>query len=185
MQTILTFVDFSDVTPAVLKAAVEIARAFQMKLLLLHVSTPDADVEGQEIRTDVSREGVASQMHRLHRELQILSLECSKLGVDAMALLVRGTSSRGNPVPKMIREVGRIRPALVVMGTYGHGRIHEALLGSASGAVVHKAVCPILLIPSRATSPVWPSRFDDHSGMRTRRPIQKPSVPSGRRKKSR
>jgi len=53
VQTILTFVDFSDVTPAVLKAAVEIARAFQMKLLLLHVSTPDADVEGQEIRTDV------------------------------------------------------------------------------------------------------------------------------------
>jgi hypothetical protein len=139
--------------------------------LLLHVSTPDADREGEENRTDVSRRGVASQMRRSHRELEIVSMECSKLGVDATALLVRGTSPRGNPVPKLLKEVARRRPDLIVMGTHGHGRLHEALLGSASAAVLRKAACPVLLIPSRATKPVWPERSDERRLPRTKAPL--------------
>jgi nucleotide-binding universal stress UspA family protein len=156
MQKLLAFIDFSAVTPAVLKAATEIARAFDMKLVLLHVSTPDAEYEGNEIRTDLSRHGVAAEMRRQHRALHILALECRKLGVDATALLVKSASARGNPAPKIVREAARLRPSLIVMGTHGHGRFHELLLGSASSAVVHKAGCPVLLIPSRATKPLWP-----------------------------
>lgn len=184
MQTILAFVDFSEVTRAVLQAALEIARAFEMKLLLLHVSTPDANAEGREIRANVSRRGVASEMHRYHRELQILSLECTRLGADVTALLVRGHSARGNPVPKMLKEAARIRPALIVMGTHGHGRLHEALLGSASAAILHKAACPVLLIPSRAAKPVWPGPSDERQRPRAKRASGPSHPPTGRREKT-
>ncbi|MGA2230001.1 MAG: universal stress protein [Tepidisphaeraceae bacterium] len=157
MQKLLAFIDFSQTTPAVLKAANAIAGAFDMKLLLVHVSTPDAEYEGDKIRTNLSRHEVAAEMRRHHRALHILALECRKLGVDATALLVKSVSARGNPAPKIVREAARLRPSLIVMGTHGHGRLHDLLLGSASSSVVRKARCPVLLIPSPATEPPWPA----------------------------
>lgn len=156
MAVALAFVDFSDATITVVRMAREIARVFGMKLILMHTSTPDAETEGQRLRTNVSREGVASEMRNYPNELKILAIECKKLGVDTSALLIRGRSSRGNPVPKMISELKRVKPALIVMGTHQHGRLFEAMFGSASTQVVHKAACPILLIPSQNRSVKWP-----------------------------
>jgi nucleotide-binding universal stress UspA family protein len=155
MTTALAFVDFSDATVTVVRMAREIARALGMKLILMHVSTPDADAEGREIRTDVSRHGIAVEMHRYLRELDLLALECTKLGVETTALLVRGRSSRGSPVRKMVSELKRVKPALIVMGTHQHGRLVQAMFGSASTRVIHKASCPILLIPSQNPSIEW------------------------------
>jgi len=152
MAVALAFVDFSDATGTIVRTAREFAHALGVKLILMHVSTPDVDAEGPRLRTDVSRQGVAGEMHGYHRELKILAAECSKLGVDTSALLVRGRSSRGNPVPKMIRELKRVKPALIIMGTHQHGRLFEAMFGSASTKVIHKAACPILLIPSQNRS---------------------------------
>jgi nucleotide-binding universal stress UspA family protein len=147
MATTLVFIDFSSATPAVVRVARDVARALGMKLVLMHVSTPDTDAEGLRLRKDVSRPAVAAEMHRYHRELELLAMGCTKLGADASALLVRGQSTRGNPVPKMLRELKRVNPALIIMGTHQHGRFFEALYGTASSKVVHKASCPILLVP--------------------------------------
>jgi len=161
VQKLLTFVDFSDMTPLVMKAANSIARAFQMKLLIMHVATPDAPYEGRVFREDTSPRSVASEIRRMRRELRIICLVSTKLGVNAKALLVRGTAPFGNPVPKMLSEVARHRPALIVMGTFGQSRLREALLGSASSAVVRKAKCPVLLIPRSASKPVWPQDSEE------------------------
>ena len=155
MATALAFVDFSDATVTVVRMAREIARAFGMKLILMHVSTPDADAEGPAVRADISRQGIAAEMHRYLRELDLLALECTKLGVETTALLVRGRSSRGSPVRKMVSELKRVKPALIVMGTHQHGRLVQAMFGSASTRVIHKASCPILLIPSQNPSVGW------------------------------
>lgn len=156
MAVALAFVDFSHATITVVRMAREVARALGMKLILMHVSTPDVDAEGGQIRRDASRQGVAAEMHRYHKELNVLAAECTKLGVDTSALLVRGHSMRGNPVPKMIKELKRVKPALIVMGTHQHGGLFETIFGSASAKVIHKATCPILLIPSQNRSIKWP-----------------------------
>jgi nucleotide-binding universal stress UspA family protein len=158
MATTLAFVDFSDATVTIVRMAREVAHAFGMKLILMHISTPDADVEGTNPRSDLSRRGVAAEMHHYHRELKLLALECSKLGVQTTALLVRGRSGVGNPVPKMVTELKRVKPSLIVMGTHQHGRFVEAMFGSASSKIVHKTACPILLIPSQNRSVRWPKR---------------------------
>jgi nucleotide-binding universal stress UspA family protein len=161
MATTLAFVDFSNSTMDVVRTARDFARALQMNLILMHVSTPDAETEGRQSRSDISRQGVAAEMSRYHRELDLLALECGKLGVQTSALLVRGHSIRGNPVPKMIKELKRVKPALIVMATHQHGRFFEAMFGSASSKVVHKAACPILLIPGRSRPS--PHRFKTES----------------------
>jgi nucleotide-binding universal stress UspA family protein len=156
MGTALAFVDSSDATGAIVRIACEIARALDLKLILMHVSTPDAESEEGELRTDISRQGVATEMHRYHQELDILAAQCTDKGVETSALLVRGRSSRGNPVPKMVSEIKRVKPALIVMGTHQHGHLFEAIFGSATSKVVHNAPCPIMLIPSKNRFVKWP-----------------------------
>jgi nucleotide-binding universal stress UspA family protein len=36
---------------------------------------------------------------------------------------------------------------LIVMGSHGRGALHRALLGSVSEGVLHKATCPVMIIP--------------------------------------
>jgi nucleotide-binding universal stress UspA family protein len=155
MATALAFVDFCDATITVVRMAREIAHALGMKLILMHVSTPDGEAEDREIRPDISRHAVAAEMHRYLRKLDLLALECTKLGVETTALLVRGRSTRGSPVRKMVSELKRVKPALIIMGTHQHGRLVQAMFGSASTRVIHKASCPILLIPSQNPSIEW------------------------------
>ena len=152
MGTVLVFVDFSPTTSAIIRIARKLAQALSMNAILLHVSTPDADAEGGQMRRDLSRRGIALEMRQYQRELNILAMECMKLGVETTGLLVRGRSTRGNPVPKMVSEIKRIKPSLIVMGTHQHSRFFEAMFGSASSKVIHKAPCPILLIPSNGSA---------------------------------
>jgi nucleotide-binding universal stress UspA family protein len=146
---ILAFVDFSEVTPAVMDVAINLAVALDKKLVLIHVVMPEADSEGEKMRKDVSRDGIASELHRNRRALGVMEAASKRRGVKAIALLVRGHSSRGNPTSKMLREITRLKPDLIVMGTHGHGALHNLLLGSASAAVIRKTTCPVLLVPSK------------------------------------
>jgi nucleotide-binding universal stress UspA family protein len=172
-RTILALIDFSDATGPVLTAARDIARPWQAKLMLLHVATPEADWEADVVRVfkpkrmlqevalpdplweraaegrNMSRIVAATEMHRCHRALQILELECRKLGADTTALLVRGAAASASPIRKLLGEIRRIKPDLVVAGSHGHTALHHLLLGSVSTAVIQKAVCPVLVVPIR------------------------------------
>lgn len=157
MATILAFVDFSDVTEAVVQIGRDIARAFGLNLVLLHISSPGAEAEDGRVRTNESRKTVAVEMHRYKRDIDILAKASAKLGVQTKGLLVRSYSIRGNPVPKMVRELKRIKPAMIIMGTHQHGRFFEAMFGSATSKVIHTASCPIVLVPRQNPSMKWPA----------------------------
>jgi nucleotide-binding universal stress UspA family protein len=148
MKTILAFIDFSDVTDAVVKTSADLARAFKSKLILVHVATPESDYEGDEMRIDISREGVSDEMHDYHHRLQKLERNYRDAGIDTISLLVRSTSARGKPVRKILQEIVRMRPGLIVVGSHGHGLIHDVLMGSVSSAVVRKAACPVVVVPA-------------------------------------
>jgi nucleotide-binding universal stress UspA family protein len=55
----------------------------------------------------------------------------------------------GEPVSKIL-EVARQWPAdLVVMGSHGRGKVAGLVLGSVSQAVLHRALCPVLVVRAR------------------------------------
>jgi nucleotide-binding universal stress UspA family protein len=147
MKTILAFIDFSDVTDAVVETSADLARAFESKLILVHVATPESDYEGDAMRMDISREGVSDEMHDYHHKLQKLESNYRDAGINTTSLLVRSTSARGKPVRKILQEIARVRPGLIVVGSHGHGLIHDVLMGSVSSAVVRKAACPVVVVP--------------------------------------
>jgi nucleotide-binding universal stress UspA family protein len=105
------------------------------------------------MRSNVSREGVANEMISYLHAMQKIEADCRAAGIDATAILVRGTSVRGNPAPKILKEIIRVKPDLIVVGSQGHSRVYEALLGSVSSAVVHKAPCPVVVVPAHKAIP--------------------------------
>jgi nucleotide-binding universal stress UspA family protein len=148
MKLIVALIDFSEVTSDLITLTGKLARAMNSKVVLLHVAMPDADfVKGKE-RKDESRKGIASDLRRRRRALEIMELQLKKLGIEAMALMVRGDSPRGNPVGKILEEIDRLSPDLILLGSHGGGRLHRLLIGGVTDAVVRKARLPVLLVPS-------------------------------------
>jgi nucleotide-binding universal stress UspA family protein len=162
MQRILVLVDFSEVTGALVAQAAQLARSGPARVLLLHVEMPDSEFDGQDFRPDVSREGVARQIRQSHRALESIEQELKARGVDATAMLVRGDSTRGNAAPKIVEELHRLRPDLVVVGSHGHGRLRRLMMGSVSESVLHHADRPVLVVPS----PPGTGESDRFSGRR-------------------
>ncbi len=65
-------------------------------------------------------------------------LQAAGYRAKAMAVL-------GSPVEQILREAGKGKPDLILMGTSGRKGITRFVLGSVSHAVLHQAPCPMLV----------------------------------------
>jgi universal stress protein E len=59
--------------------------------------------------------------------------------------------TQGNPLPTILRTIGKRQPDLLVMGTRGDGRMRRAVLGSVANQLLKVAPCDILLVPRGAS----------------------------------
>ncbi len=71
--------------------------------------------------------------------------------------------ARTSPASAILEAVEQHEPALLVMGTRGHGRLHRALVGSVANRVLHGATCDVLIVPegssvAEVTAAPLPSR---------------------------
>jgi nucleotide-binding universal stress UspA family protein len=65
----------------------------------------------------------------------------------ADAVKVETIIRHGSPAREICAAAADYRPRLVVMGTYGWGRVEQVLFGSVSESVLHHASCPVLVVP--------------------------------------
>jgi nucleotide-binding universal stress UspA family protein len=158
---VLVFLDLSDSTDELLRMTAAIAGPTHSQVTLLNVACPESDFEGDELRQDVSRTGIAAEMRHRHRKLQEAQSLLRAQGVEVRCLMVRCASVRGNPVPKLVEEIDRLRPDLVVVGSRGRGRLYRLVVGSATDAVARRARCPVLLVPLTGGNVSGPDRTDD------------------------
>jgi nucleotide-binding universal stress UspA family protein len=147
MKTILVPIDFSAVTGAVVEQAAALAAAFGSALWLLHVAAPEPEFVGYEPGPQGVRDTVAHELRDTHRRVQEQADALRGRGIDATALQVQGAT-----VETILAEAARLHADLIVVGSHGHGALHRALLGSVSEGVLHRATCPLLILPSRAVA---------------------------------
>ena len=143
MKVILVPVDFSDVTDAVVATAGHLARGFNASLRLIHVAPGEPEFIGYEPGPQTVRDHVAQDHRDEHRRLQAIGEKLKQDGFQATTLLVQG-----QPPEKILHEAHRAAADLIVMGSHGHGALYHLVLGSVSDAVLRKAPCPVLLVPS-------------------------------------
>jgi nucleotide-binding universal stress UspA family protein len=141
---ILAAIDFSGGTREVQSTAVELARAFDCALWLLHVAAPEPDFIGYDPGPQTVRDQRAEELRAEHRRLQQEADALRERGIEATALLIQGPT-----VEKILAEAERLEVDVVVIGSHGHGALRRALLGSVSEGVVRGARCRVMIVPSR------------------------------------
>lgn len=102
-----------------------------------HAVLQVADVDGAEVelRLNSSPGAAAVAMNEL---LEQESAEPRRYEVVV---------TQGNPLPTILRAIGKRQPDLLVMGTRGDGRMRRAVLGSVANQLLRAAPCDILIVP--------------------------------------
>jgi len=147
-RAILVPIDYSDVTGAILEEATRLARALDATLHLVHVAMTHPVVYSPY------QAGMGTACPRSGRD-QIMKASADSLAEAADAIrpdvrVVTTSLLEGHAGPAIMEEASMIRPAMIVLGSHGHGALHHLLAGSVCEYVMKHAVCPIVIVPSRA-----------------------------------
>lgn len=62
----------------------------------------------------------------------------------------------GPPFEALLRELEDGRATLAVVGTHGHSRLSEMILGGVAGRLLHEAPCSVLIARPPAAEPLFP-----------------------------
>jgi nucleotide-binding universal stress UspA family protein len=139
---ILVGVDGSPFAEKALKYAIDLARIYHAKLILLHV------LQRQFYALAPSEAGVMSTTVYV-KEIEaegkdILSEAESNLkaeGIDCESRLIQGV-----PADEIVRVAQSENVDLIVLGSRGLTEVRAFLLGSVSDKVSHHAKCPTLIV---------------------------------------
>jgi nucleotide-binding universal stress UspA family protein len=142
MSCVLACIDLSDVSDAVLACAVRLADALGEELIVLHVAAPDPDFVGYEAGPQSVRDQVAARLREDHRKLEE-RVKLASGSHPARALMVQGSAAE-----RIDEHAARLGAALIVLGSHGHGRLHQLLVGSVTNAVLKRATIPVVIVPS-------------------------------------
>ena len=140
MARILLATDGSPSAEAATREAVELARATGWPLTILTVW--HIPVTGFAYEPLVSVPEVAEAVQERARvALDTAAATARAAGLEPDVRLVEGLPAHD------ICEIARERDAsLIVIGSHGWGTVQRLLFGSVSGAVLHHAPCPVLVV---------------------------------------
>lgn len=143
MKTFLVPVDFSPVSEAVINTAVSFARALAGKVVLLHAVQPPVIVSGEyALPVEVMQEAVTAGEQATQEKLARYEDVFRSAGLEPEALL-----RHGPPVQMILAEAKRVRADYIVMGSHGHGRLYDLLVGSTSAGVLKRCTCGVIIVP--------------------------------------
>lgn len=142
MKTFLVPIDFSAVTEEVIDTAVSFARAFQGKVALIHVVQPPVVTSEFALPVEVLQEAVASGERAAKTKLDTYVEMFRHAGIECEA-----TVKHGPPVTMIREEAKRVAADYVIMGSHGHGKLYDFLVGSTASGVMKKADCGIVIVP--------------------------------------
>jgi nucleotide-binding universal stress UspA family protein len=138
-KTILVPTDASESAQRALMIAIELAKKFGSRILLLHVVfTPEA--LGYTLSGGISVP--QEELSIYGRE----ALTAALAGIDTGNVPIEKKQLPGHPGLAILEEIESGHFDLVVMGNRGYGAIVGSLLGSVSQRVLSKAKCPVMIV---------------------------------------
>lgn len=153
MKKILVPTDFSKHAGIATTVAADIARRSGAELVLLHVieevTGGSFNVEGEVAGNDVEDRLFNLQLIKKARK----QLERTVLDPSFRDVKIDGELKVGNPFHGIRTLLMKSKFDLVVMGTAGHTKIEEMLIGTNTEKIVRLAKCPVLTVNKKpATS---------------------------------
>ena len=143
MKTFLVPVDFSSITARVIDSALGFARAFNGKVMLLHiVQAPVIATAEYALPAEVIQEAMTVSKSASQKKLSAYAELFQKAGIECA-----GQTLIGAPVPLIRDEAAQSGADFVIMGSHGHGKLYDFLVGSTASGVIKKARCGVIIIP--------------------------------------
>nr|WP_294807117.1 universal stress protein [uncultured Nitrososphaera sp.] len=134
---VLVAMDGSDCAKRALESAMDIVKASNGSLTIMHVlQVPSTPGFGKKLTTEillVYRRDARAFLEEQQREAE-------SHGIKAETLLVKGS-----PAKAIMSAAKAMNADLVVIGSRGLGGVKELLLGSVSNAIVHGSKIPVLI----------------------------------------
>jgi nucleotide-binding universal stress UspA family protein len=126
----------------VLEKALELAKAFDSKLWLLHIAAPDPEFVGYDVGPQYIRDFRAKDLRNEHKQLQAYADNFIKQGIDAEGLLIQGMT-----IEMIIEESKKLNIDLIITGHHDHNFLYKAIVGSVSSAIIKQSKIPVLIVP--------------------------------------
>jgi nucleotide-binding universal stress UspA family protein len=141
---LLVAADLSDSTEIIVKKVEEIANPLSAKVWIIHNAVPEPDTLEFKVDPQAAREALAKKFHQEHCQIQEIAERLRIAGLDTTALLVHGPT-----VETILEEAEKLDVDMIVVGTHGRSAMYQLIMGSVSEEILHKSLCPILVIPTR------------------------------------
>ena len=134
--------DFNKNEEPLIDKALDLAKAFDSKLWLVHIAAPDPDFVGYEVGPQYIRDSRAVEIRKEHRLLQEYTIKLKEKEVNTEGLLLQGAT-----IEMLIKESKKLNIDLIIAGHHEHGFLYKAFVGSVSAGILRKSKIPVLLIP--------------------------------------
>ena len=152
MKKILVPVDFSKASINAADVAYDIAKRSGASITMLHVIeeaiTDSYTISGQGHPSNIEeRLYTVELIRKARKQLEKLVTDPKYKDVN-----VEGELRMGNPFHGMRTIITEHKVDLVVMGTRGHSKLEEMVIGSNTERVVRQMRCPVLTVHSKPSS---------------------------------
>jgi nucleotide-binding universal stress UspA family protein len=143
MKTFLVPVDFSSITEQLIDSATSFARAFNGKVVLVHiVQAPVIASAEYALPADVIQEAVTVSRNASQKKMTFYTELFQKAGIECS-----GKTLIGAPVPLILDESAKSGADFILMGSHGHGKLYDFLVGSTASGVIKEARCGVVIMP--------------------------------------
>ncbi len=141
---LLAAVDLSKASGYVIEAVHRVALATDAEVYVLHTIIPLPGIAGPEFNPVTEQQEMSGRYLDEQEQLKELVTQLVEADVNATAIM-----AQGDPVKTILREAERLEAELVVVGSHGHGKMFDALVGSISAGILRKSTIPVLVVPIR------------------------------------
>jgi nucleotide-binding universal stress UspA family protein len=143
MKTILTPVDFSDITAAVVAEAATLARALDARIVLFTVIQPPVFVaEYAPLMQNVAEFSAAGEKNA-QRQLEKLQAK-----LTAQSITAETSYEVGFPSTVILEQAKKESADYIVMGSHGHTAFYDLLVGSTTHGILLRSTCPVIIVPA-------------------------------------
>lgn len=145
MKTILCPTDFTKSSENAVKYAVEIARLYKSKIILMHA------YETPVIYTDVTVSSVQLDFEVLRQQALVqLKKFFSRISETTKDIQFELVLQQGLPSARTVEIATEKKVDMIVMASTASTQVQRFLLGSNASRVVREAPCMVMLIPPKA-----------------------------------
>ena len=143
-RRVLLALDFSDASVSAIHAAESLVLKPEVEAVVVHAHNPP--YRDMLNYADIGKSTAAQYLREWKREAtcsvrDLLRLESED--PDRYHIHIE----QKHAAPGILQSIERFSPDLLVMGTYGGGRLRRALIGSVANRVLHETSCDALIVP--------------------------------------